>query len=108
MTEIAEAPRELLALALAARPDWDRDRTWSALLAARAAGWSFARTLREVTRLLLIEDSRPDDLRFAAGETRTEKPGSLPESLRAQAIADAEAASERFRQQARHGGGTAA
>ena len=104
MTEVAEAPRQLHALAVAARPDWDRDKTWNALLAAHDAGWPFAKVLREVVRLLLIDDSGPDDLRFAAGETRTERPGSLDADARAEAMAAAEAAAERFRQQARGGG----
>lgn len=103
MTEVREAPRELLELALAAREDWDRDQAWNALLAARSAGWTFGRILREVVRLLLIEDSRPADLRYAAGETRVTAPGRLPEDLRSQALADCEAATEVMRQQRRDG-----
>lgn len=99
MSEIREAPRELLALAVAMREDWDSERTWNALLAAHAAGWTFPRALREVTRLLLIEDSSPADLRVAAGETRSAAPGSLPDDLRAQVLAASEAATEAMRQQ---------
>lgn len=109
MTEINEAPRELLALAVAARPDWDHDQTWNALLAVRTAGWPFGRILREIIRLLLIEDSRPVDLRIVAGETRVAPPGTLPDDLRTVALAAAEAATERQRQRAKDAdGGTAA
>lgn len=103
MTELSDAPRELLALACASREDWNRDETWSAILAAKHAGWPFARIVREITRLLLIDDSGPRELRFAAGETRTTAPGTLPEDLRAQALAACEDASEAIRQQRRDG-----
>lgn len=106
MTGIIESPRELHALAVAARPDWDRDKTRNALIAARAAGWPFPRVMREVVRLLLIDDSGPDDLRFAAGETRAGRPGTLNASARAEALAAAEAAAERFRHQAKNGTGS--
>lgn len=107
MTEIREAPRELLTLILAMRGDWDHDQTWSAMLAAHAAGWPFTRTLREAVRLALIEDSRPADLRYAAGETRLNPPGSLSEAQRAQILADAEAATQRQRERASEGGAAA-
>lgn len=103
MTDIHDAPRELLALALAMREDWDRDDTWNALLAARAAGWDFTRTVREVVRLLLREDSEPRELRHAARPpiAAPEHPGSLPGDLRAQALADCEAAAESLRHRER-------
>lgn len=103
MTEPREAPRELLALAVAMREDWDKDQTWSALHAAHDAGWTPGRMLREITRLLLIEDSSPGDLRIVAGETRTAPPGRLPEDLRAQALAACQDASEAQRHQTRDG-----
>lgn len=97
MTEIRSAAPELVSLAVAMRPDWDGERLQSALVAAYAAGWKWERTFREVARLLLIEDSGPNDLRIAAGETRITAPGSLPGDLRAQVLADAQAATERQR-----------
>lgn len=109
MTEVQPAAPKLRDLAVASRPDWDREKTWNALLAAHAAGWPFARALREITRLLLIEDSSPDDLRFAAGETRADRPGHLPDDLRASVLTAAGDATRRLREQARASeGGTAA
>jgi hypothetical protein len=99
--EIREAPRELLALAVAMRPDWDRDATWNGLLAAHAAGWTPTRMLREVTRLVLIGDSTPTDLRLVAGDIRIAQHGSLPDDLRARVIADMEAPTTRQRQEVR-------
>ena len=50
------------------RDDWDRDQTWNALLAARAAGWPWERVAREVWRLLWVADSEPGDLKRAAAK----------------------------------------
>lgn len=102
MTEIREAPRELLALAVAVRPDWDPDDTWNALLAARAAGWDFPGTLRETIRLLLQDDSEPHDLRYAAKAPAVrEPPGSLPAALRAQVLDRCGQVTEALRQHER-------
>jgi hypothetical protein len=103
MTGIREAPRELLALAVAMREDWDRDETWNALLACRAAGWEFTRTALETVRLLVRLDSEPRELRHASKPpiAAPEHPGSLDADLRAQALAAAEAATEAQRQAGR-------
>jgi len=105
MTEIRDCPRELLALAVGMREDWDRDRMWAAIHAAHAAGWPFLKTVREIVRLAAIEDSTSNDLRIIAGETRLPGPAEhTPEEvadLKAQALAAAADATERLRQQGR-------
>jgi len=63
---VQAASRELTDLAVAMRPDWGRDDLSGALVAAKAAGWSWERTFREVSNLLLDGDGRPADLRAAA------------------------------------------
>lgn len=112
MTVIQDAPHELRDLACRMRPDWDGERLWAAMLAARNANWPFLRTAREVMRLVAIDDSAPDDLRIAAGETRLAAPSHHSpeeiEDLKAQALADANAATERLREQARTSEGNVA
>lgn len=66
--DIQAAPDELLALAAAMRPAWDRDVLAAALLAARQAGWTWARTLSETVRLMLAADGSPWDLKRAAAD----------------------------------------
>ena len=72
MTDAKETPlvqpasRELTDLAVTMRPDWDRDDLSGALVAAKTAGWSWERTFREVSRLLLLDDGEPAALRHAA------------------------------------------
>ena len=108
MTVIYDAPHELRDLACRMRPDWDGERLWAAMLAARTANWPFLRTAREVMRLVAIEDSGPDDLRIAAGKTRLPGPSHHTaeeiDDLKAQALADMNAATEQFRGQARDTG----
>jgi hypothetical protein len=101
-TLIREAPRELLELAVATRPDWDRDDAWSALLAARAAGWPWTRTVHETVQLMLMPDGEPAGLRHAARPpmARTD-PGTLAADLKAKALAACERASETWKTQTR-------
>ncbi len=70
MTEpgIQAAPDELLALAAAMRPAWDRDVLAAALVAARQAGWTWDRTLAETVRLMRKPDGSPWDLKRAAAD----------------------------------------
>lgn len=101
MTEVREAPRELLAYALAMRDDWDRDLTWNALLACKAANWPWKRIHEEMSRLLFVDDSSPEELRHAAGGTRLPRTGreltlEEREELRSAALARCEKATERF------------
>lgn len=66
MTEPREAPRELLALAVAVREDWNAEETWQAIRAAHDAGWSWKRTVDEVTRLLFMPEGQPSSMRHAS------------------------------------------
>lgn len=66
--DICAAPAELLALAAAMRPAWDRDVLAAALLAARTAGWTWDRTLAETVRLMRDPDGSPWDLKRAAAD----------------------------------------
>jgi hypothetical protein len=63
---IQAAPTELLDLAAAMRPDWDRDQLSLALVAARNAGWTWTRTLTATVRLLCDVKAVPRDLAVAA------------------------------------------
>jgi hypothetical protein len=65
---IQAAPDELLALAAAMRPAWDRDVLAAALLAARQAGWTWDRTLAETVQLMRKADGSPWDLKRAAAD----------------------------------------
>jgi hypothetical protein len=47
---------------------WDYEEIYSAILAAGHAGWTFEQVFREVTRLILIADSGPADLRAKAAK----------------------------------------
>jgi len=66
MTDLQPAPGELVALAAAVRPDWDRDALANAVLAAKTAGWTWEQVFRYVVRLILREDATPAELRHAA------------------------------------------
>ena len=50
---------ELLALACAMRPDWDRDDLRNAMTAAHAANVPWRDVFREITRLAWAEDETP-------------------------------------------------
>ena len=70
---VREAPRELLALACAVRPDWDEAETWNAMHAAKTAGLDWTRlALRLMGIALRVETppTRPRELwDFARGIT---------------------------------------
>ena len=65
---ICAAPGELVALAKAVRPAWDHDVLAAAILAAKFAGWTWARTLTETTRLMNDPDGSPWDLKQACAD----------------------------------------
>lgn len=67
-TDIQAAPGELVALARAVRPAWDHDVLAAAILAAKQAGWTWARTLAETVRLMNDPDGSPWDLKRAAAD----------------------------------------
>lgn len=75
---IQPAPQQLLDLAAAMRPDWDREQTSLALVAARNAGWEWTRTVLAVARLLCDEKARPQDLAAAARKPFEKVAGSGP------------------------------
>lgn len=54
-----EAPRELLAFALAVRPDWTEDETWAAMHAARTAGLAWDRLALRLITIALREEEPP-------------------------------------------------
>lgn len=63
---VKSAMAELVALAVAVRPDWDGERLRDALVACHQAGWPWARTMRMTVELLCEEESSPRDLTAAA------------------------------------------
>ena len=99
-----EAPRELEALAIAMRPDWDQAATWDALFACHQAGWAWDRVLKRVTALLLREGSEPRELRDEARATRNQVAGQIDPDAKAAAFAKAAAHAEAFRARDRGGG----
>ena len=62
------AEPQLIELARAVRPEWDHDVLASAILAARTAGWKWARTLTETVRLMNDPDGSPWDLKRACAD----------------------------------------
>jgi hypothetical protein len=56
---VREAPRELLSLACAVRPDWTREETWNAIHAARTAGLPWARIAAGLVGIALREEDPP-------------------------------------------------
>ena len=73
------APKQLVELARAMRPEWDHDVLSSAILAARNAGWTWTRTFTETARMLTDPAASPWDLKRAAAsplERRQPQPGA--------------------------------
>lgn len=100
--EIREAPRELQALAVAVRPDWDPEETWNALLAARTAGWPWTRTVHETVQLMMMPDGDPAGLRHAARAPMARTvPGTLPADLKTRVLTACETAAEAYRREGR-------
>jgi hypothetical protein len=64
--EISDAWRELHAIAVAMRADWDSDETRDAILAAKNAGWTYGDAARETWRLVWDADGCPAELRNSA------------------------------------------
>ncbi len=62
MTVICPATPELLALAAAMRPDWDRRDLSGALTSAANNGWPWPRAFLAACRLLADPDATPRDL----------------------------------------------
>ena len=60
------APIQLVALAVAMRPEWDHDVLSHAIVAAKNAGWTWTRTFTETARLLTDPHGSPWDLKHAA------------------------------------------
>lgn len=59
MTGIREAPRELLNLACAIRPDWTREETWAAIYAAKTAGLPWERLVMRLLGIALRDEDPP-------------------------------------------------
>lgn len=76
MTDLQEAPGELVALAVRMRPDWHAEDLGDALFAAKQAGWSWDARFREIIRLLVRPDGYPAELREAC-----RRPAALPPAL---------------------------
>jgi hypothetical protein len=64
--EPSSAYPELLALAAAMRPDWNRTELRDAMTAVHLAGWAWKDVFREVNRLAWAEDETPATLRNSA------------------------------------------
>ncbi|HMG64530.1 MAG TPA: hypothetical protein VK599_16425 [Streptosporangiaceae bacterium] len=58
-TRAREAPRELLSLACATRPDWTREETWNAIHAARTAGLEWDRLALRLMAIAFREETPP-------------------------------------------------
>jgi hypothetical protein len=70
---VREAPRELLDLACATRPDWTRDEVWNSMHAAKTAGLDWTRLALRLMGIALREEVPPTSPRelwdFARGIT---------------------------------------
>lgn len=60
--EIRAALGELVALAVAVRPDWTADDVQAALVDARTCGWSWAHAFVAMARLIVDPDAKPGEL----------------------------------------------
>lgn len=108
VTEIREAPRELLALVCAMRTDWGIDETRTAILASRTAGREWKHIAVRLVDIALRDETPPtrpaelwDDLRGVSARipaSAAAGPGLSREErdeLRANALAACVAASEK-------------
>src|SRR5215472_16024732 len=92
-TTAAEAHAEFAVWAAAERADWDPAAVEQVLVAARTAGWEWARIVRAVVRLVFTPDGSLWRLRRMIADTR--KPTSLADPrAKAALIAEAKAACE--------------
>lgn len=107
---VVPASRELIAFAVAARPDWDEARTENALLAMRAAGWPWERAVMRIARAVTDPGQDPRDIVHDArpAMAAARKGGLLAEAKAAlfeQAAAHAEQVRARDRGKAPPAGG---
>jgi hypothetical protein len=72
---------ELLALAAAMRPDWNRTELRDAMTAVHLAGWAWRDVYREVMRLAWTEGEAPATLRNSARRPGTAAPAPLDRDL---------------------------
>lgn len=68
--EITRASAELEDLAVAVRPDWDREAVSAAITAATVSGMPWPRMLAELVRLMTRPDGSPRELREMAADPR--------------------------------------
>ena len=73
--QIVPAAPELLELAARMRPKWDIDALQGALIAARAAGWTWERTFGHVALLLTDPAGEPRQLLDACRNPIRHQPG---------------------------------
>jgi hypothetical protein len=64
------AQPELVALAVAVRDDWRAADVQAVLVVAHTAGWTWARALTEMVRLVVTKDAEPRDLLEAVRDPR--------------------------------------
>ena len=97
-----EARAEFAAWAAAERADWDPAAVEQVLVAARMAGWEWARIVREVVRLVFTAEGTLWQLRRSISDTRR-PPSSLDPEAKALLIAEAKAACEDATERLRRG-----
>lgn len=86
--EPCPAYTELLALASAMRPDWNRTELRDAMTAAHLAGWAWKDVFREVARLVLAQDETPATLRNSARRPGPAVPAPLDPGVKAALLTD--------------------
>src|SRR5262249_16151999 len=102
MTEITEARTEFAAWAAAERADWEPAAVGQVLVAARTAGWGWARMGRGVGRPGFTADGELRRLRRSIGDTRRPASPADPKA-KATLIAEAKAACEEATERLRGG-----
>jgi hypothetical protein len=105
---IRPAQAELLELAAAMRPDWERDRLAGALASAAHNGWPWPRAFLAACRLLADPDALPRDLLAEIADPlhREGRPLSAEENARHAAEARARLAESTYADGVGWGGGT--
>ena len=102
MTEIREAPRQLLWLVCEMRADWTREETWNAIHAARTAGRDWRGIVTRLVGIALRDETPPtrprelwDDVRGirTPAVTRTR----LDPEVKAELFAELQAVTEAHR-----------
>jgi hypothetical protein len=100
MTEIFEAPHELVAFVCETRRDWTQDETATAIAACRTAGHDWSRIALGMVVLALRDETpptRPGELwaDVWGSRSRTGPGGQLDPAAKAKAFAACEAADSR-------------